>query len=69
MSPIIRVLPISLADGIMACINSEARKASQELAQERGVFANFHKSIFRTNQRYRNATVTTIAPTGTLSIM
>ncbi|MDY0251176.1 MAG: vitamin B12-dependent ribonucleotide reductase [Pseudomonas sp.] len=60
---------ISLADGIMACINSEARKASRELAQERGVFANFHKSIFRTNQRYRNATVTTIAPTGTLSII
>jgi ribonucleoside-diphosphate reductase alpha chain len=62
---------ILFAEEIMGFIQAEAQKASIELAKTRGVFTNFNKSIFKSkkNQRYRNATTTTIAPTGTLSIL
>ena len=62
---------LDLAEDIMSFIQSESRKASIELAKERGVFKNFKKSIFkdRPDCHYRNATTTTIAPTGTLSII
>ncbi len=55
---------------IMQFIHDEGRKASVELAAQRGVFPNFDKSIFAdSGPRLRNATVTTIAPTGSLSII
>jgi ribonucleoside-diphosphate reductase alpha chain len=60
-----------LAEEIMRFIQEESHAASKHLGQKRGVFKNFDKSVFkdRKDERYRNATVTTIAPTGTLSII
>lgn len=62
---------LEVAEAVMAFIQKESHEASRSLAEERGVFPNFDKSVFagRKECRYRNATVTTIAPTGTLSIM
>ena len=55
---------------LMAFIRRESLKASTALAAARGVFPNYGKSIFaRKNLPVRNATVNTIAPTGTISII
>jgi ribonucleoside-diphosphate reductase alpha chain len=60
----------SLGSTVMAFVESEARKHSSELAKTRGKFPNWANSIYATeNVAMRNATVTTIAPTGTISII
>ncbi len=61
---------VDLGESIARFFSVEAGKASEDLAVRRGSFPNFEKSIWRGKTRARrNATVTTIAPTGTISII
>lgn len=58
------------AEEVMSLIQSEGRTASAELAEKRGVFPAWRDSVFgEEGFAVRNATVTTIAPTGTISII
>ena len=62
---------LEVAKGLMSFIQHQAREYSAELAEERGVFPNYKGSIYDRpgGIKLRNATVTTIAPTGTLSLI
>jgi ribonucleoside-diphosphate reductase alpha chain len=61
---------IEFAQNLIQVISDEALKASQELAQERGVFPNWKGSIYeRKGIKLRNAARLAIAPTGTISII
>ncbi len=62
---------VEFASELMKFISSNARKASSELASLRGPFPNWSHSIWRTKRkkRVRNAAITCIAPTGTISII
>ena len=61
---------LRFAAKLMRFVHQESLKASVALARERGVFPNFSHSLYaRKNLRVRNATVNTIAPTGTISII
>jgi ribonucleoside-diphosphate reductase alpha chain len=62
---------VQVAERLMRFISNEARKASVELGLKRGSFPNFKGSVWEKKgyKAMRNATVTTIAPTGTISII
>ncbi len=62
---------IMLAEKIMAFISENGRRMSEELAEERGPFPEFKNSVWYKlgHKPLRNSTVTTIAPTGTISII
>jgi ribonucleoside-diphosphate reductase alpha chain len=61
---------LKLAEKTMKFVTEEARKKSVELGEERGSFPNFDKSIWKDKYAsIRNATTTTIAPTGSISII
>lgn len=60
---------LELAEKVMKFINEEGHKKSEELAQARGPFPNRKDSIYASSKPIRNSTVTTIAPTGTISII
>ncbi len=61
---------IKKVEEIMSFIDEKAKEASLKLAEKRGTFKNYKESKWdRMNLPLRNATVTTIAPTGTISII
>lgn len=68
-------IPYNSEDGlkhakkIMKFIDDESKIASRALATVRGSFPNFSKSTYKNSEPIRNATTTTIAPTGTLSMI
>jgi len=62
---------VEFGEEIMAFINNRACRASSELADLRGPFPNWNQSIWRTkrSRKVRNASITCVAPTGTISII
>lgn len=60
---------LDLAERVMKFIQEEALDEDQKLAQIRGAFPLFPVSIYREELPRRNSTITTIAPTGTISII
>jgi ribonucleoside-diphosphate reductase alpha chain len=63
---------LKLGERMMAFIQEKADAASEEMAKERGAFPAWEDSVYATGRRrrmLRNSTRTTVAPTGTLSII
>jgi ribonucleoside-diphosphate reductase alpha chain len=60
---------LDLGTHLMAFIEEKAHDQSAKLAEERGPFPNWSRSIYRNRRPLRNSTVTTIAPTGTISMI
>jgi ribonucleoside-diphosphate reductase alpha chain len=60
---------LSIGEKLMQFVTSEARQCSQVIGLEKGSFPNFELSVWSKYEAMRNATVTTVAPTGTISII
>lgn len=61
---------LKVGEQVMGFVRDRAQAASRDLAKERGTFPNYKGSLLaREGRRLRNATVTTVAPTGTISII
>jgi len=60
---------IKLAEEVMKTIYESALQTSRELAKKRGPFPLFRQSIYKKDVPRRNSTITTIAPTGSISII
>lgn len=59
----------ALAERIADAMQRAADDASEALGRERGVFPNWERSVYAGGRRFRNATRTCIAPTGTIAII
>src|ERR1051326_5105195 len=57
------------ADPLLGFVKEKSHDQSSKLAEERGSFPNWNQSIYRKIRPMRNSTVTTIAPTGTISMI
>ncbi len=63
-------MALELGEEIMRFVKRESHRKSVEIGEERGSFPNFDGSIWKNRYKtMRNATVTTVAPTGTISII
>jgi len=60
---------LELGSRLMAFIEEKGHDQSAKLAEERGPFPNWSRSIYKHDRPLRNSTVTTIAPTGTISMI
>jgi ribonucleoside-diphosphate reductase alpha chain len=60
---------LNLAEQVMAFINQVGHDEDARLAEARGSFPNWPRSIYKDGPPLRNSTVTTIAPTGSISII
>ena len=61
---------LNLGQQVMEFVETEGHRKSVELGEDRGSFPNFEGSIWKgKHSAMRNATVTTVAPTGTISII
>lgn len=60
---------LKFAEQLMKFVQETSDETSEELAKERGVFKHWEKSIYFPDRPIRNATRTSIAPTGTISII
>ena len=60
---------IALAERLMSFVKEKSHDQCGKLAEERGPFPNWSQSIYREVRPMRNSTVTTIAPTGTISMI
>ena len=60
---------LSLARELMEAVSERGRRATAQLARERGAFPNFVRSSLADGPPVRNATTTTVAPTGTISVI
>jgi ribonucleoside-diphosphate reductase alpha chain len=60
---------VQLGARLMAFVKDKSHDQSAKLAEERGPFPNWSRSIYKHGRPMRNSTVTTIAPTGTISMI
>ncbi len=61
---------VKTGEAVMKFIDDESKKVSEELGMEKGSFPNFKGSVWEKNHKHmRNATTTTIAPTGTIGVI
>jgi ribonucleoside-diphosphate reductase alpha chain len=62
---------VDFGTGLMKFVNEKAHDASTQLARQRGPFPNWNDSIwrFKKKRQIRNAAVTCVAPTGTISMI
>ena len=60
---------VEIAEKTMRFISEISKDESRKLAREKGMFPNFYRSVYKNGEIIRNATTTTIAPTGTIGVI
>ncbi|HEY7342062.1 MAG TPA: adenosylcobalamin-dependent ribonucleoside-diphosphate reductase [Ktedonobacterales bacterium] len=60
---------VALGEKVMVAIQDWSTDESAKLAEVRGAFPNWERSIYKNGEKLRNSTRTTVAPTGSISIL